>query len=88
MEASIPQTRLYVGSRKGRVTDISMLNTWSSRVRSSLRRSNLGMHVWLRCSESMFSISLGARPLFPFPFQRGEGGGGAGGQVEGEAKKG
>jgi hypothetical protein len=61
---------LYVGSRKSRVTDISLLNTWPSRVRPSLRRSNLSMHVWLRCS--MLSISLGARPLFPFPFRRGE----------------
>jgi hypothetical protein len=70
----IPQTRLYVSSRKSRVTDTSMLNTWSSRVRPSLRRSNLGMHVWLRCS--MLSILLGARPLFPFPFRRGGGEGG------------
>jgi hypothetical protein len=82
MEASIPQTRLYVGSRKCRITDTSMLNTWPSRVRPSLRRSNLGMRVWLRCSR--LSISLRARPLFPFPFRRGGGGNSA--QIQADEK--
>jgi len=48
------------GSRKRRVTDISILNTWSSRVGPSLRLSCLGMDVWLRCPAlSIVVVGLG-----------------------------